>query len=314
MTARPLRLGLALGSGSARGWSHIGVIRALQEEGIEPDVVAGSSIGALVGAVYLSGGLDAFEEWLRALTWKEILHYLDVGLVGGGMIQGDKLMKMLGRYIKDVRVEDLPKRLGAVATDLGSGRETWLKEGPLLRAVRASIAMPGLFTPVKLDGQWLVDGGLVNPAPVSLCRALGAEVVIAVNLNADIVGGRRPRFAPRLGAGKKQGRAPDPETLSGLTERLKNDLKERADALLDQLFAPERDTPGLFETAAKSIHIMQDRITRSRMAGDPPEVIIAPRLLQIGLMEFDRAEEAIDGGIEAARRAMPDIKQALGRG
>lgn len=314
MSEKP-RLGLALGSGSARGWAHIGVIRALQEEGIEPDVVAGSSIGALVGAVYLGGELDAFEKWLRALTWKEILHYLDVGLVGGGLIQGDRLMKMLGRYIKeDALIEDLPGRFGAVATELASGRETWLREGPLQRAVRASIAMPGLFTPVRVGGEWLVDGGLVNPAPVSLCRALGADVAIAVNLNADIVGGRRPRLPPRLGGGRKSGEAVGPETLSGLTERLKNDLKERADALLGQLFGAQRDTPGLFETAAKSIHIMQDRITRSRMAGDPPEVIIAPRLLQIGLMEFDRADEAIDGGFEAARRAMAEIKEAMGMG
>lgn len=198
------RVGIALGSGSARGWAHIGVLRALTEMGIEPGIVAGSSIGAFVGAAYASHQLDTLEDWCRLLTWKEILGYLDLSLLGGGFVQGDKLLQFAREQVGDSSIESLPCQFGAVATELHTGREIWFRKGSLLDSVRASIALPGLFAPFKLDGRWLVDGGLVDPVPISLCRAMGAEVVIAVNLNGDIVGKHDKRKGRENTAEKRQ--------------------------------------------------------------------------------------------------------------
>ena len=186
------RLGIALGSGAARGWAHIGILRALEQAGIVPDVVAGTSIGALVGAAYASGRLDRLEEWVTQIDWWEIIRYMDLRLGG---VEGERLMRAFRERVDDVPIETLSKPFGAVATDLHTGREVWFQDGSVLEAVRASIAVPGLFSPVRHRGRWLVDGGLVDPLPVSLCRALGADRVIAVNLNGDIVGkhlGGRP--------------------------------------------------------------------------------------------------------------------------
>ena len=182
------KIGIALGSGSARGWAHIGVIKGLAELGIEPDIVAGTSIGALVGAAYANDQLDLLEQWALSLNWKELVSYLDMGVAGGGVIEGEKLLDFFSKHVNHSDIESMPKKFAAVATDLDTGREIWLQTGSVLHAVRASIALPGLFRPFKLNDRWLVDGGLVDPVPVSLCRAMGADIVIAVNLNGDIVG------------------------------------------------------------------------------------------------------------------------------
>lgn len=305
-----IKIGIALGSGSARGWAHIGVIRALSEMGIEPDIVAGSSIGAFVGAAYASNQFDKLEHWCRSLTWKDILGYLDLSLLGGGFLQGDKLFQFLREQIGDPSIESLPRQFGAVATELDTGREIWFRDGSLMDGVRASIGLPGVFTPVRLKGRWLVDGGLANPVPVSLCRAMGADVVIAVNLNGDIVGkhGRR-----RTGQAKRLEieEIADTRFLERISAQLKNSLYESKDVLLSQLFGENLDTPGFFEVITSSINIMQDRITRSRMAGDPPEVVLSPRLSQLGLLEFDQAAMAIEEGHACVKRMQPALRELL---
>lgn len=304
------RIGLALGSGSARGWAHIGVIQALNEMSIQPGIVAGSSIGALVGAAYASGQLDNLEKWVRLLTWKEIIKLLDISVLGGGFIQGEKLYEFAQTHVQEVAIESLARRFGAVATDLDSGREVWFRDGSLLDGVRASIGLPGLFTPVRLKGRWLVDGGLTNPVPVSLCRAMGAEVVIAVNLNGDIVGKHsrnRKEQTDRVRAAENV----EAEFLERISSQLKSSLYERKNILLSQLFGEGRDTPGIFEVLASSINIMQDRITRSRMGGDPPEIVLSPQLSQLGLMEFDKADMAIEEGRAAVQRMRPALEQLL---
>ena len=194
---RQLRIGLALGSGSARGWAHVGVIRALLRAGIEPDLVCGTSIGALVGAAYAAGEIDRFEPWVASLTRQQVMSLLDLRLSAGGMIEGRKLVEYFRARFDDPGIDKLPRPFACVATELDSGREVWLRDGPVIDAVRASISLPGLLTPMQRDGRLLVDGGLVNPVPVSLCRAMGADVVIAVDLNWDLVG-RRTRAAPSL--------------------------------------------------------------------------------------------------------------------
>ena len=184
------RIGLALGSGAARGWSHIGVIDALAEAGIEPDVVSGTSIGSLVGAAYVAGRLTALRQWAMAVTWREIVGMMDVRLSGGGLIDGKLIVAFLQGLGIAGPIESYAKKYAAVATDLVTGREIWLQSGPIHEVVRASIAMPGILSPTKIGGEWLVDGGLSNPVPVSVCRAFGADVIIAVNLNGDLLGRR----------------------------------------------------------------------------------------------------------------------------
>ncbi|MEJ2455090.1 MAG: patatin-like phospholipase family protein [Candidatus Thiodiazotropha sp.] len=304
---RPV-VAIALGSGAARGWAHIGVISELKALGFEPEIVAGSSIGALVGAAYAAGQLERLEHWTLALDWRGILKYLDPSLMGGGLIEGEKLSDLVAQYVEDLHFEELPRRLGVVATELETGREVWFREGPVMEAVRASIGLPGLFTPISHEGRWLVDGGLSNPVPVSLCRAMGADLVIAVNLNGDILGRHfRREEQPEEG---ENGSAIEAfwDRLGG---QLKNTLSSRKDMLLARLLGENRGNPGLYEVLAGSINIMQDRITRSRMAGDPPDIILTPRLSRLGLMEFDQAALAIEEGRQSVRRMRPALEALL---
>jgi NTE family protein len=307
---RQPQIALALGSGAARGWSHIGVINELRALGVEPSIVAGSSIGALVGAAYAADQLEGLEEWTRELDWRGIPKYLDPSLIGGGLIQGERLSELMGQYVEGVNFEDLPRQLGVVATELETGREIWFRKGPVKQAVRASIGLPGLFKPLRHEGRWLVDGGLANPVPVSLCRAMGADLVIAVNLNGDILG-RHFRRNDERDAVKR-----DDESdafWDRLTGQLKDTLSNHKDMLFSRLLGEGRDSPGLYEVLASSINIMQDRITRSRMAGDPPDLILTPRLSHLGLMEFDRASAAIKEGRQAVRRMRPALEALLER-
>lgn len=286
------RIGLALGSGSARGWAHVGVIRALQDAGFCPDIVCGTSVGALVGAAYAAGELDRFEEWLLRLRMQEVVALMDVNL-RSGLFKGQRLVDFFGRHFVDRPIEELPIAFGAVATALETGAEIWLRSGSTLDAVRASIALPAFFTPVLRDGVVLVDGGLVNPVPVSLARALGADIVIAVDLGSGILG-RHLRHSP----------SDAPVNLVGdWIRKLQSSLGISGLALLPNQPA----LPSLYEVVASSINIMQVRISRSRMAGEPPDVTVEPRLAHFSLFDFHRAKEAIEEG----RRAVERVAQTL---
>lgn len=313
MTSR-LRLGIALGSGSARGWAHIGVLRALGEMGIQPDIMAGTSIGALVGGAQAVGQLEALDDWVCRLERLDILRLMDAKLSGGGFMRGDRLMAALSDYVEDRAIEDLPLPFAVVATDLNAGREVWLREGSLQEAVRASIALPGLFSPVRVDGRWLLDGGLVNPVPVSVCRALGADIVIAVNLSSDTLGRTMSSIQPdkRREDGEEE-RDEEEGWFERMIGRMHTGLRFRLDRLISSGTEEERVAgPGLFDVMAGSINIVQDRLTRSRMAGDPPDIQIAPRLAHIRLMEFHRATEAIDEGRRAVERVAEQIRTVAG--
>lgn len=299
------RLGLVLGSGSARGWAHIGVIRALEELGIRPDVVCGSSIGALVGASYASGHLDTLENWVRTLTFWDVVKLLDIRL-SGGLIEGANLMESMREQFEGHTIESLPIHFAAVATDLHTGREVWLQKGDLRSAVRASIALPGLFTPIHTNQQWLVDGGITNPVPVTLARAMGAEIIIAVNLNDDILGRHLPPPVEQSPATPSAGEERD--LFSQLLERLNHGLLDKAVNGWRNDKSAEVIQPGLFEVMASAINIMQVQITHNRMAGDPPDALITPQLGHLGLLEFDRATEAIDEGRAAVERVIPSLQ------
>jgi NTE family protein len=296
-TSRKLRVGLALGSGSARGWAHLGVIRVLEQAGIRPDLVCGTSIGALVGAAYAADELENFEKWLRGLGIADVISFMDVRM-NGGMIKGERLMEFFRRSFIDRPIEELAIPFAAVATALHTGTEVWLREGSTIEAVRASIALPALFTPVVHDGRILVDGGLVNPVPVSLARAMGADIVIAVDLNSN----RLARHHPEQ---------PEKETPPGETSEWMRKLQENLGAFIPERAEDEPRLPSILDVITSSINIMQQRISRSRMSGDPPDVIVSPRLAQIGLLDFHRSKEAIAEGKRAMEAALPDVEATL---
>jgi NTE family protein len=267
------KIGVALGGGSARGWAHVGVLRGLEALGVRPDVVAGTSAGALVGAAWAIGRLDDFERWLDTLIKpRDLVDYFDFSLRGavlkGGLLKGERLFDFFSVHAEDRPIERLPIPFGAVATDLATGGEVWLRAGSLQAAVRASVSIPGLLKPVRVDGRWLVDGSLANPVPVTLCRALGADVVLAVDVNAGEFADERP-FAPQDADGD----------------------------------------PTLLEVVERSLHILQERLTRPRLADDPPDVLITPGVGQIGFLEFHRSQDALAAG----RKAVDAVADQLAR-
>ena len=286
---------MALGSGAARGWAHIGVLRGLEDAGVVPDVVCGASIGAVVGAAHAAGELDPLEAWVRQLDWRSIVGSFDL-VLRGGLIKARRIFELLAAGRPDRTIESLPRSFAAVATDLASGQEVWLRDGSLLESLRASVALPGLIAPVRLGDRWLVDGGLVNPVPISLCRALGAETVIAVDLNTTLLG-RRLRDPPPESAGAAGGR-------SGMQTALHEVLTDLRRRLGVERDPDEQVAPSIYDVVTNSINIMQVRITRSRMAGDPPELLVTPQLADHGLLDFDRAAEAIDEGRRAVERSL----------
>ena len=287
------RIGLALGGGSARGWAHVGVIRELEAAGIRPDLVCGTSVGAMVGAAYAAGELDRFEQWLLDMSMSDVVSFMDVTL-NGGMLKGDRLMDFFRRNFVDHPIENLAMPFAAVATSLRTGAEVWLREGSAVEAVRASIALPVLFTPVQHNGLILVDGGLVNPVPVSLARAMGADLVIAVDLNSDMLS-------------RYEAADPPPESTASPVGEWMRKLQVTLGLPLSEVARNEPKPPSLLDVVGSSINIMQVRITRSRMAGEPADVVIAPRLAHFGLFDFHRAREAIDIGRRSVRTVLHQL-------
>lgn len=313
-----VKVALALGSGAARGWSHIGVIKALEEMGVRINMVAGTSIGSLVGAGYASGRLAEIEQWVQGMNRWEVFNLLDFGFNHGGIIGGEKVFNRAREEFGHRNIEDLPITYGAVATDLYSGREIWLREGDLYDASRASCAMPGILSPKSFDGRWLIDGGLVNPVPVSLCRALGADFVIAVHLNSQL----------NSKAQQRRGRSIPPQTETEQLEKEKADMEiqDNENGFFDNMWSGSKEyldsfkerfrnngdkAPGMFSVMASSIDIMQERITKARMAGDPPDILVQPKLGHIGIMEFYRGQEAIDLGYETTTRMRDLIMEEI---
>lgn len=303
--ARRPSIGLALGGGAARGWAHIGVVRRLTEAGFAPDVIAGTSIGAVVGGCYAAGGLDELEGFACGLSKRRVFGLLDFNLGGSGLITGDRLAKLLTRGFGDARIEDLPRRFVCVSTELRTGHEIWLSKGALVQSMRASYALPGLFKPVRVHDRWLIDGALVNPVPVSVCRAFGARLVIAINLNTDMFGkGTIVRAHDPVEACGKDSHpdwVDEPETgVDGARGLLRR-----------QLVGTPAGPPGISSVMVDAFNIVQDRISRSRLAGDPPDIMVTPQLAHIGMFEFHRAREVIDAGARAGDRILADIESAL---
>lgn len=274
------KIALALGGGAARGWAHIGVLRALDEAGIEVSMVAGTSIGALVGGCYLAGKLDELETFARSLTMRRIAALLDLTIGGSGLLGGMRLTKRMQEHLEGLSVEDLPLPFVAVATELTTGHEVWIERGNLITAIRASYALPGIFEPVRCNNRVLVDGALVNPVPVSVCRSYEQPLVMAVNLQYDVFG------------------------RSAVVKHIASDLGGEPPES-----ARSQSRPGVASVMVQAFNIIQDRISRARLAGDPPDLALHPRVSDIGLSEFHRAGEAIDCGYEEAKSRIIEIKR-----
>lgn len=274
------KLALALGGGAARGWAHIGVLRALDEAGIEVGMIAGTSIGALVGGCYLAGRLDELEQFARSLTMRRIAGLLDLTIGGGGLLGGMRLTKRMQEHLEGIAIEDLDRPFVSVATELHTGHEVWISSGSLITGLRASYALPGIFEPVICSNRVLVDGALVNPVPTSVCRAYEQPLVVAVNLNYDIFG--------RSAVVKHSASVQSAEAArSGRTDR----------------------RVGVTGTMVQAFNIIQERISRARLAGDPPDLALHPRLSDIGLSEFHRAGEAIERGYEETTAQISALKR-----
>ncbi len=303
------KIGLALGSGGARGWCHIGALRVLAEEGIEPDVVAGCSMGALVGAAYIAGELDALEQWAYTVNWRKVAGFLDVNLTSGGLIEGKRIVAFLNSINKDAPIESFGKPFMAVASDLQTGREIWLDKGSIVDAVRASIAMPGIISPMNLNGKWLLDGGMTNPVPVSACRAMGAEIVIAINPNAHNLEPHTKRDATKQAPDSPL--APSRDFLDKLLDTVPDGIKQSLKTITPDFFGSKSGVPGYIDVISTSIDIMTSQILRSRMAGEPPHVMISPRLSHMSVLEFNRAKEAIEEGRRSTQNVMPMLREYL---
>jgi len=303
------RIGLALGSGSSRGWAHIGVINALRDHGIEPHVITGCSIGALVGASYATGKLSELESWVRSLTRFDVARFFEINASLNGFVNKERLHMFLNQFVcsDDCQIESLEKAFASVSTDLASGTEVWFSRGPLIEAVWASISLPGLFPAIRHKNRWLVDGGLVNPVPISTCRALGADIVIAVNLNGDIAG---KHF--REVENEPDSNSSDVLVSDNWMEMIGRTVKEYSDSIFANHKQEQDVAPGLFDAIAGSINITQDRITRFRIASDPPDILITPKLMQISPLEFYRGGEAIEAGAAMVEKMLPEIEAAIG--
>jgi NTE family protein len=293
--SRP-RIGLVLGAGVARGWAHIGALRELTDLGIVPDVIVGASIGAVVGGCFAAGRLDGLEDFARSLTRRSVFNLVDVSFRGGGLMGGDRLRARLEGAMGQQRIENLPTRFVAVATEMRTGHEVWLKNGLIVDAMRASYALPGIFEPVKIGGRWLYDGAIINPIPVNVARAFGADWVLALGIASDVPNGATVYDSSEDEAGEP------PSTQSG----------GRFWWLRRGKAAPAAPSaPGIATVMIDTFNITQDRIMRSRLAGDPPDHMIMMRSKTIGLFDFHRAADLIELGRAAVRKAQPELMEQL---
>ncbi len=304
-----MKIGLALGSGAARGWAHIGIIKALEDLGIEIDVVAGCSIGAYVGAAYTSGRLEEVGQWASSLTEWQVLSLMGIGLYKGGVASGQKVFDALAENFCVEEFEQLNKPLAVAATDLYSGKEVSFTSGAILPAVQASCAIPGLFPPYRHNDRWLVDGAVVNPVPVNLCRALGADFIIAVNLSADF----RPNVQEEMHHEHEHNQQKTDHFFAKSQAILKQwfSVGDNNEAEAKGIGKSKLEAPSIIGVMSSSLEILQARVTRSRLAGDPPDIIIEPQLRDFGIMEFYRAQELMDEGHKSVERLAAQIKYQL---
>ena len=305
-------IALVLGSGSSRGWAHIGAIEALLEEGIPIDFISGCSVGAYVGAIYASGSLKSLRDFVLSMDGRKVFSYFDVVFPRSGLLNGTKKVgELFSMHTSATQFSELNIPVMMVATDLQRGEKVVLKSGNLLHALRATMSVPGLFAPAWLKDRWLVDGGMVDPVPVGVARATGADVVIAVDLNSNIVSRRIKQ--PRRKEPEKAVHE-DPGPRSEMLRKL-SDYYASAGASfkhkVNDLLGRDVNMPDIIDTVITSIGIMQERITRINLAVEPPDVLVQPRLGALKILDFDQVEMAIGEGYIGMKEKMEDIRALL---
>lgn len=305
------KLGLALGSGAARGMAHIGVLRALEEEGLKPDIVVGTSIGALVGGMYAAGKLEDFTEIALGLNWKETARYLaEVSFPRSGLLEGSKITELLTEIVGKKKLEDLQILFRSVTTNILSGEEVVIQEGELVKAIRASIAVPGVFTPARYGEAFLVDGGMVNPVPVNICRNLGAQRVIAVDLNHGRMENSFPGDSSKdseeknLAASTPEARKDAKKVFTWIEQNTKQFDVSFLDSLKEWM--ERKPMPNIFDVLGNSIRIMEEQIASNRLKIDVPDLLIQPEVGSVSFLEFHLTREMIQEGYRATKEALKD--------
>jgi NTE family protein len=311
---------LVLGSGSSRGWAHIGAIEALEGGHIPIDSIVGCSIGSYVGAIYAAGGIQSLKEFVLRMDGKKVFSYFDIVLPRSGLLNGTKKLRELYSMHTNARdFAELQVPVMMVATDLETGAKVVLNSGSIMEALRATMSIPGIFAPARVKNRWLVDGGLVDPVPVDVARATGAEVVIAVNLASRIVSRKKwtnPAKPVRLKPPGHQENK-DEEQKSELIRKLAEFYTASESSLkhkIREILKKESAVPDIMEAVTNSINIMQDQITRINLAVSPPDILIQPRLGGLKMFDFDHVEHTIEEGYIAVREKMEDIKMLLASG
>jgi len=302
--SRP-KIGLALGGGAARGWAHIGVLKALTENQLEFDLVAGTSIGSIVGACLAAGRMQELETFARSIDVGRMLRLTDLKFHGRGLFDGGPIVAEMASQLGVSNIEDLEIPFAAVAVDMVTGDEVDFRDGPLLEAIRASISLPGIFSPVHKDDHILVDGGLANPLPVSVTRDMGADIVIAVDIMSDYEG-----RAAAVGLGNTPQEETDKDRDAGT---IFNVWAKAVDDMKKSVFTGYA-SPNIIETLTASAGITMKSLTRANLKSDPSDIVIVPKIGHITMLEFGRAEEMIESGYAAGQEAMPRINELLAHG
>ena len=307
------KIGLVLGSGASRGWAHIGVIEALEKHGIDIGIITGASAGSFIGAAYAGGGLEQVKKFALDMDWKAVLSFLDLAFPRSGFIEGRKVAELIKLFTEVERFEALNIPLIMVATNMRTGQEVRLSKGSVTNALRASMAVPGLLTPKLINNEWLVDGGVVNPLPIDVCRNAGADIVIAVDINSDRI--TRKNKHPENADWVKNSTKIEKkrlEVIKSWTERF-GPTGKTVSSKIDQWFSREEHSPHIFDVLGSSINIMQKKIEEMNLQTHAPDVLLAPRLGDMNFFDFDHAERAINEGFKCCEKAIPEILSTIAR-
>jgi NTE family protein len=311
------KVGLVLGSGSSRGWAHIGAIEALEESQVPIDFIVGCSVGSYVGALYACGSLKSLKEFVLRMNGRKVFSYFDVVFPRSGLLDGSRKVKELFSMHTSVeRFEDLKLPVAMVATDLKRGYKVVLASGDIMKALQATMSIPGLFAPVRIGTRWLVDGGLIDPVPVGVAKAMAADVVIAVDLNSGLISRRVVHKQAQLAekTAPEETLSQEPEYKHELLKKI-YDYYDSAEASfrtkINELFSREEEIPDIIDTVLTSINIMQERITRVNLAVEPPDILVQPRLADLKMMDFDRVDYTIEEGYLGMMERIEDIKALL---
>ncbi len=302
-----VKLGLVLGSGASRGWAHIGVLEALEEQGLHIHMITGASAGSFIAASYAGGGLENIKRFALDMDWKRVLTYMDIAFPRSGFIDGKKVADLIKLYTNVADFKDLHIPVQMVTTDMRSGEQVVLSEGSVTEALRASMAVPGLVTPVQIGGRWLVDGGVVNPLPIDVCRSMGADIVVAVDLNSERIS--RKAGETVTASQKHKAAAIEKKRLEVLKSWVARygAAGKTVSAKIDQWFSRAEPSPHIFEILVSSLNIMQRKIEQMNIESHPPDVLIRPRLGDMKFFDYDQAENAIDEGYRRGKEAIPEI-------